>query len=191
MKLSVRNCVWDGKEIEMTDNNVTQLTPAEEDPIVDRWLNSLPELSPGGNFADAVMARVWVPAPSWVQSVQNVTRALLDRKRVWVWAGGLAASSAASIAVMVALVVSHWVQIETAWSLLAGSFLLEVWRLGVTLIGQTLATAIALREVWEVTGTMTLFASLAGALVSASSAWGLYRLLMGFDAERISFHASR
>ena len=198
MKLSVRNCVWDGEEIEMTDNNgtrmtpnVTQLTPAEEDPIVDRWLTSLPELSPGDGFEDAVMARVWVPVPHWVQSVQNMTRALLDRKRVWVWAGGLAASSAASIAVIVALVVSHWVQIETAWSLLAGSFLLEVWRLGVTLIGQTLATVIAFREVWGLTGTMTLFAGLAGAVVSASSAWGLYRILMGFNAERISFHASR
>ena len=191
MKLSVKNCVWDGEEIEMTDNNVTQLTPAEEDPIVDRWLTSLPELSPGDGFADAVMARVWVPVPHWVQSVQNMTRALLGRKRVWVWAGGLAASSAASIAVIVALMVSHWVQIETAWSLLAGSFLLEAWRLGVTLIGQTLATAIAFREVWGLTGTMTLFAGLAGAVVSASSAWGLYRILMGFNAERISFHASR
>ena len=191
MKLPVRNCVWDGEEIEMTDNNVTQLTPTEEDPIVDRWLTSLPELSPGDGFEDAVMARVWVPVPHWVQSVQNMTRALLGRKRVCVWAGGLAASSAASIAVIVALVVSHWVQIETAWSLLSGSFLLEAWRLGVALIGRTVATAIALRDVWGLTGTMTLFAGLAGALVSASSAWGLYRTLMGFNADRISFHASR
>ena len=190
MKLSVKNCVWDGEEIEMTDNNVTQLTPAEEDPIVDRWLNSLPELSPGHGFEDAVMARVWVPVPHWVRSVQSTTRALLDRKRVWMWAGGLAAWSAASIAVIVALMVSHWVQVETAWSLLSGSFLLEVWRLGVALIGQTLATAIALRDVWGLTGTMTLFAGFAGAVVSASSAWGLYRILMGFNAERISFHAS-
>ncbi len=107
------------------------------------------------------------------------------------WAGGLAASSAASIAVIVALTVSHWAQVETAWSLLAGSFLLEAWRLSVALIGQTLATALALREAWGVTGTMTLFAGLAGTAVSASSAWGLYRILMGFNAERISFHASR
>ena len=181
----------------MTDNNgtqktpnVTQLTPAEEDPIVDRWLASLPELSPGGSFEDAVMARVWVPVPRWVQSVQSTTRALLNRRRVWMWAGGLAASSAASMAVIVALTVSHWVQIETAWSLLAGSFLLEAWRLGVALIGQTLATAIALQEAWGVTGTMTLFAGLAGVAVSASSAWGLYKILMSFNAERISFHAS-
>ncbi len=107
------------------------------------------------------------------------------------WAGGLAASSAASMAVIVALTVSHWVQIEAAWSLLVGSFLLQAWRLGVTLIGQTLATAIALREAWGVTGTMTLFVGLAGTAVSASSAWGLYRILMGFNVERISFHASR
>ncbi len=191
MKLSVGNFVGGCEEIEMTDNNVTQLTAAEEDPIVDRWLASLPELSPGGGFEDAVMARVWVPVPHWVRSVQNTTRALLNRKRVWVWAGGLAAASAASMAIIVALMVSHWVQIETAWSLLAGSFLLEAWRLGVALIGQTLATAIALREAWGLTGTMTLFAGLAGAAVSASSAWGLYRTLMGFNAERISFHASR
>ena len=182
----------------MTDNNgtqmtpnVTQLTPAEEDPIVDRWLASLPELSPGDGFEDAVMARVWVPVPHWVRSVQSTTRALLNRKRAWVWAGGVAALSAASIAVIVTLMVSHWVQVETAWSLLAGSFLLEAWRLGVALIGQTLATGIALREAWGVTGTMTLFAGLAGVAVSASSTWGLYKVLMSFNAERISFHASR
>jgi len=191
MKLSVGNFVGGCEEIEMTDNNVTQLTPAEEDPIVDRWLASLPELSPGGSFEDAVMARVWVPVPHWVRSVQNATGALLNRKRVWLWAGGLAAASAASIAVIVALMVSHWVQIETAWSLIAGSFLLEAWRLGVALLGKTLATAMAFREAWGLTGTMTLFAGLAGAAVSACSAWGLYRIMMGFNTERISFHASR
>jgi hypothetical protein len=132
MKLSVTNFVGGCEEIEMTDNNgtqmtpnVTQLTAAEEDPIVDRWLASLPELSPGDGFADAVMARVWVPVPRWVRSVQSTTRALLGRKRVWVWAGGLAVSSAASMAVIIALMVSHWVQVETTWSLLTGSFLLE------------------------------------------------------------------
>jgi hypothetical protein len=175
----------------MNDSKMTQLTPAEEDPIVDRWLASLVELSPGDGFEDAVMARVWVPVPHWVRSVQSTIQTLLSRKRVWVWTGGLAASSAASMAVIVALMVSHWVQIETAWSLRAGSFLLQAWRLGVTLIGQTLATAIALREAWGVTGTMTLFAGLVGGAVSAFSAFGLYRILMGFNTERISFHASR
>jgi hypothetical protein len=175
----------------MIEDNVTKLTPAEEDPIVDRWLASLPELSPSAEFENAVMARVWVPAPRWVQSVQTATRAVFHRKRLWMWAGGLAASSAASMAVIVTLMVSHWVQVETAWSTLLGGFVLEAWRASVTLLGQTIATTTAILELWGLTGTVVLFASLAGTAVTVCSAWGLYRLLASFDTERISFHASR
>jgi hypothetical protein len=175
----------------MTEDNVTQLTPTEEDPIVDRWLTSLQELSPSVDFEDAVMARVWVPAPHWVQSVQTATRAMFQRKRLWVWAGGLAASSAASMAVIITLLVSRWVQVETAWSTFVHGFVLEAWRASVSLIGQTVATTMAIREMWGLTGTVVLFASLAGTAVTVCSAWGLYRLLTSFDTERISFHASR
>ncbi|MBW2277938.1 MAG: hypothetical protein JRF63_10620 [Deltaproteobacteria bacterium] len=95
------------------------------------------------------------------------------------------------MAVIVTLMVSHWVQLETAWSTLLGGFVLEAWRASVTLIGQTVATTIAIQELWGLTGTVVLFASLAGTAVTACSAWGLYRLLTSFDTERISFHASR
>jgi len=175
----------------MTEDNVNRLTPAEEDPIVDRWLASLPELSPSAEFEDAVMARVWAPAPRWVQSVRTATGAVFHRKRLWVWAGGLAASSAASMAVIVTLMISHWVQVETAWSTFVGGFVLEAWRASVALIGQTVATTMAMRDMWGLNGTVVLFASLAGAAVTVFSGWGLYRLLTSFDTERISFHASR
>jgi len=175
----------------MTEDNVTKLTPAEEDPIVDRWLASLPELSPSAEFEDTVMARVRVPAPRWVQSVQTATRALFNRKRLWIWAGGYAAASAASVAVIVTLMVSHWVQVETAWSTFVGGFVLEAWRASVALVGRTVAATLATQATWDVTGTVVLFASLAGAAVMAGSAWGLYRLMTSVDTERISFHASR
>jgi hypothetical protein len=175
----------------MIEDNVTKLTPAEEDPIVDRWLASLPELSPSAEFEDAVMARVWAPAPRWVQSLQTATSTVFNRKRLWVWAGGLAASSAASIAVIVTLMISHWVQVETAWSTFVGGFVLEAWRASVTFIGQTAVTTMAIRDMWGLNGTVLLFASLAGAAVTVFSGWGLYRLLTSFDTERISFHASR
>lgn len=175
----------------MTEDNVTEFTPAEEDPIVDRWLTSLPELSPSADFESAVMARVWVPAPRWVQSVQTATRAVFQRKRLWMWAGGLAASSAASLAVIVTLMISHWVQVETAWSTFVGGFVVEAWRASVALIGQTVATGMAMRDMWGLNGTVVLFALLAAAAVTACSGWGLYRLMTSFDTERISFHASR
>ncbi len=100
----------------MNEDRVSNITPSEEDPVVDRWLNSLPELVPSPGFEDAVMARVWRPAPSWLQSMQSATRALFSGKRVWMWAGGLAASSAVSMVILVGLAVSNWVQVETAWS---------------------------------------------------------------------------
>ncbi len=93
----------------MNEDRVSNITPSEEDPVVDRWLNSLPELVPSPGFEDAVMARVWRPAPSWLQSMQSATRALYSGKRVWMWAGGLAASSAVSMVILVGLGVSHWV----------------------------------------------------------------------------------
>ena len=86
----------------MHENPVTQLTPAEEDPIVDRWLASLPEFAPRDGLDDAVMCRVYVPAPFWLQAVQSGTRRLFSRQRAWAWVGCLAASSA------VAMVVLAW-----------------------------------------------------------------------------------
>ena len=106
----------------MNENPVTQLTPAEEDPIIDRWLASLPEFAPHADFEDAVMSCVYVPVPHWLQMVQSGTKRLFSGNRAWAWAGGLAASSAVSMVVMVSWAITHWVQVETAWSLFVNSY---------------------------------------------------------------------
>ncbi len=175
----------------MFEDNVTKLTPAEEDPIVDRWLASLPELTPSTDFADAVMARVWAPAPRWVQSVQRVTGALFDRKHARKWAGGLAASSAVSLAVIVTLAVNYWVQLETVWASFVDGVAIEVWRAAIAWLGQALATTVALGELWGVNGTVIAYASTAGIVVTVFSAWGLHRVFTSFNSERIALHASR
>ncbi len=175
----------------MFEDNVTKLTPAEEDPIVDRWLTSLPELSPSADFEDAVMARVWAPAPHWVQSVQRVAGTLFDRKHAWKWATGLAASSAASVAVIVTLAVNYWVQLETAWASFVDGVAIDLWRAGTAWLGQTVATTVAFGESWGVNGTVVTYASIAGFVVTAFSAWGLHRVFTSFNSERIALHASR
>jgi hypothetical protein len=171
--------------------DVTRLTAAEEDPMVDGWLNSLPELSPGDDFEDRVMARVRVPEPRWVQSLQGATRALFSRRRVWVWTGGLATASAASLAVIISLVVSHWMQVETAWSVMVNGFALDAWRTVVAFVAQSVVTISAIGTAWNVTGSTVLYAALAAAAVTVGSAWGLYRVFTSFNTERIALHASR
>ena len=174
----------------MNEQNVTPLTPAEEDPVIDKWLASLPEFVPGPHFEDAVMARVRVPAPSWVLAVQDATRSLFAGRRAWMWAGGLAASSAVSIAVIVTLLVTRWVQVETAWSLLAGGIMLEAWRAAVTLTARAISTGLAMNVFWGLNYEAFVLAGLAGGLITGASLWGLYRVLR-IDTERISLNASR
>ena len=175
----------------MIEDNVTMLTPAEEDPIVDRWLASLPELSPSAGFEDAVMARVWTPAPRWVQAVQRVAGPLFHRKHAWKWAGGLAASSAVSLAAIITLAVNYWVQLEAAWASFVDGVAIDVWRAGVAWLGQALATTGALGELWGVDGTVITYGSIAAIVVTAFSAWGLRTVFMSFNSERIALHASR
>ena len=172
-------------------HKVTGPTPAEEDPMVDRWLTSLEAFSPSADFEEEVMARVWVPAPRWMQSTRRVARALFSRRRVWVWTGGLAASSAAVMAVVVAFALSHWIQVETAWAVFVNGVALEAWRAGVALLAQAMATTLTAREVWGITGSTVVFACIAGAAVTTVSALGLYRTMKSFPTERISIHASR
>ena len=175
----------------MSEDNVTRLTPAEEDPIIDRWLASLPELTPSTDFEDAVMARVWVPAPSWVQSVRRIAGTLFDRKHAWKWAGGLVASSAVSLAVIVTLTVNYRVQLGTAWASFVDGVAIDVWRTAIAWLGQALATTVALGELLGVNGTVILYASIAGLVVTVFSAWGLHRVFTSFNSERIALHASR
>lgn len=174
----------------MNQHSVTPLTPAEEDPVIDKWLASLSQFVPGPHFEHAVMARVRVPAPSWVLAVQGATRTWFAGKRAWTWAGGLAASSAVSIAVIVTLLVTHWVQVETAWSLLAGGIMLEAWRTAVTLTARTVGAGLAMNAFWGLDYKAFVLAGLAGGLITGVSLWGLYRVLR-IDTERISLNASR
>jgi hypothetical protein len=175
----------------MSEDNVTKLTPAEEDPIIDRWLASLPELTPSTDFENAVMARVWVPAPRWVQSVRRIAGTLFDRKHAWKWAGGLVASSAVSLAVIVTLTVNYRVQLGTAWASFVDGVAIDVWRTAIAWLGQALATTVALGELLGVNSTVILYASIAGLVVTVFSAWGLHRVFTSFNSERIALHASR
>jgi hypothetical protein len=174
----------------MNENPVTQLTPAEEDPIVDRWLSSLPEFAPHAGFDDAVMRRVHVPVPLWLQTVQSGTRRLFSGKRAWAWAGGLATSSAVSMAVLISWAVSHWVQVETAWSLFVDRYAVDAWRATITLAVKVFGTGLAVRDAWGLNSTLLISAGITAALITAFSAWGLHRILSN-NTERISFNASR
>jgi hypothetical protein len=95
----------------MKNNDVIQLTPAEEDPVAHRYLSTLPSFAPSAGFEDRVMSQVWRPAPAWLRCTQGAVTGLFPRKHAWTWAGGLAAASVCSLAIITALVVAYSVQV--------------------------------------------------------------------------------
>ena len=96
-----------------------------------------------------------------------------------------------SLAVIVTLAVNYWVQLETAWASFVDGVAIDVWRAGVAWLGQAVTTTVALGGLWGVNGTVITYASIAGIVVTAFSAWGLHRVFTSFNSERIALHASR
>ena len=83
-------------------NDVTELTPAEEDPLLHRHLMGLPSFGPDRLFDERVLTRVWRPDPEWVGNVRRAGRELFSTGRGWFLVGGLALGSLLPLAVLVA-----------------------------------------------------------------------------------------
>jgi len=87
----------------MSDASEHHQTPAEEDPLVHRYLGGLPAFTPASrHFDDRVLAAVRRPLPAWVQRLQAQRRELTEsgwlRKAVGFMAlGGLVPTTAALV----------------------------------------------------------------------------------------------
>lgn len=174
----------------MNESPVTQLTPADEDPFVHRHLAALASFAPGEAFADRVMTRVWRPAPAWVRRTAELGRRVFSRKRVWAWTGGLAAASAISALLAIGLALTYSVQLETAWSVVAGGWLVNVWR---RVLGEAVGMITALSGIDGV-ANIALPTLVGGALGAAAvmlvSGWGLWRVLQ-HSSGRAALYARR
>ncbi len=173
----------------MNDELINAQSPFEEDPELDRLLASLPRYAPSPEFADRVLSRVWQPEPAWVMRIQRAARSVFRKEHAWAWAGGLAATSAFSFVVTVTLVVNFWVQIETAFSVLAANAT-DWWRLALGGLVQLVAWSRLTAEALGLTGLPPLAVGTVSALVLAGSAWGLHRTIRAFGREGVVLHAS-
>ncbi|MDH3291961.1 MAG: hypothetical protein OEO20_07280 [Gemmatimonadota bacterium] len=92
-----------GKD-EMTDAIANGLTPAEEDPILHRYLNALPAAVPMAGLSDRVLSGVWRPAPRWIRTGRAAMHDMTASGRIWLVIGALAVGSLVPLAAAVVLV---------------------------------------------------------------------------------------
>lgn len=81
-------------------NDVTRLTPAEEDPLLHRYLAEVPAFAPGALFEDHVLSRVWRPEPEWVRNVRFYRQELVDTGRIWLLIGAVTFGSLIPLALL-------------------------------------------------------------------------------------------
>ncbi|MFQ6044893.1 MAG: hypothetical protein ACE5PT_00865 [Gemmatimonadales bacterium] len=74
----------------MNDLTASRPTPADEDPLVHRYLAALPRYQPMPDFADRVLLGVWRPIPPRIRSLQA---RLAQARWPWVVLGLMAAGS--------------------------------------------------------------------------------------------------
>jgi hypothetical protein len=171
--------------------DVTDLTPAQEDPVVHGYLSSLQTFSPRAGFEDRVMSRVWQPVPAWLRPLVRRARTVAHPKRAWVLAGGLAFTSSVFVTALVVLVVSNWVHVETAWQLFSGTVLLGTWSVVIHWTAASVAAAVRWFQLLDV-GRITLaVACCLATAVMLVSVWGLRRTIKRYDSERVALHAMR
>ena len=118
------------------------------------------------------MAQVWRPAPSWIQRTQRAAAALFPRRRAWLWAGGLASTSTCSLAIIIALMVTYSVQVETAWSAFTGGLGLPAWRATISGTIGLVSSVLAYSKLITLNTTMLISAGLGTALVMVVSLLG-------------------
>ena len=170
-------------EMERRDD-VTRLTPAEEDPLLHRHLADLPSFGPHRLFDDRVLSHVWRPEPEWVENVRRAGRELFATGRGWFLVGGLALGSLLPLMVLVAAGVTFdggigrglaWLfdrGIPTAWTGVSGQITELLSQ------GETRLHALPLSG-----GTLRTFAGSAFVLL-AGCAWGLRRTMRPSGARR-------
>ncbi len=78
---------------EMTDAVANGLTPAEEDPILHRYLSLLPAAVPTAALSERVLSGVWRPAPRWVRRGRAAIDDMAASGRIWLVIGVLAVGS--------------------------------------------------------------------------------------------------
>jgi hypothetical protein len=176
---------------QMEDVTTRAIPPAEEDPVVHRYLASLPQYSPSPGFDDRVMARVFAPAPRWLQGVRQRWWSLVDTGRVWWLLGGFAGAYALALASVLVLVTLHGAAVESFIGSLLSDIGLPMWRGGLGVFAGITQKAYSIFSTTTASGPPSLAAVVSLASVLMANGWMLYRFMQPVQIVRIARNGSR
>lgn len=158
-------------------NDVTKLSPAEEDPVLHRYLAVLPEFSPGGLFEERVLAGVWRPDPEWMRNVRYALRDSIETGRIWLLVGAVTVGCLIPLAVLVGTGATFASEIGTGSTLLLERGIPAAWTAASEVIGRALSQVETFLGALPVSGgTLRAFA-LGSVPVLLGCAWGLSRTM--------------
>lgn len=175
MKPVDMDCV--GKN-EMNDrNDVTKLTPAEEDPVLHRHLAAVTAYAPRALFDDHVLSRVWRPDPEWIRNVRFAGEELVDTGRVWLWIGAVTVGSLIPLAVLLGGGTTFATEIGAGIDWMFQKGIPSLWTAASSDMSRTLSQ-LETRMAALPLGSEALRAVAAGSIpVLAVCAWGLSRTM--------------
>ena len=174
MKPGDKDCV--GKD-EMNDrDDVTKLTPAEEDPVLHRYLAAMPAYAPRV-LEDHVLARVWRPDPEWVRNVRFAGEEWVETGRIWLLIGAVTVGSLIPLAVLLGGGGTFATEIGAGIDWLFQTGIPAVW----TAVSSDASRAVSQLETRMTAlplGSEVLRAVAAGSIpVLGACAWGLARTM--------------
>ena len=167
------------------------LQPAGDDAALDRCLETLPVFAPGPGFEDRVLARVMMPAPRWLRTLRRTSHALVDSRRIWWLAGGLAGASAVAVAAVTVLVVTNTAVVGGIVGWATESIGLPLWRAVLGIVSQVARDSYAQLSTLVPSGPRLLAAMLASTAFLTFNAWMVYRLMQPGQAKGAEPHAVR
>lgn len=176
---------------QMEDVTKKRVPPAEEDPEIHRYLASLPQFSPSPGFDDRVMARVFAPAPRWLQRMRQRWRSLVETGRIWWLLGGVAGAYAVTLASLVVLLALNRAAVESFTSSLLSDIGLPMWRGGLGVLASIIQEAYSVFSATTVSGAASLAAVISLASVLMANGWMLYRFMQPVQIIRITRNGSR
>ncbi len=175
----------------MRDVPLDPRSPAEEDPAVHQHLAALRAFTPSPGLAERVLVRVWLPLPPRLRRLRDWAGTELTRRRMWMAAIPLIAGTLVTAVTVGALVASYPTEAGRVVGFAIEHGVLALWRGGLEAVasawlalGETLGfTALTVAQALSVT--------LAGMILMAACAWGLYRTVGADVPVRMGTHAKR
>lgn len=170
----------------MRDPTSNLPTPADEDPVVHRYLVALPRFSPVPDFSDRVLLRVWRPIPPRLRRFQA---ALAKSRWPWVIVGTLAAGSLLGQAVAAGVIAQHRGEASVLLDWVAPQGLAAAWAALTALAIDVLTPPAEWLEA-GVTENLAVWAAV-GLGVLVASALGLFLTVKTSPATRGASHDTR